>query len=206
MVPSSQGASYTLSSLTLPALLELPSAASAAKALGALRRSTTAHLNVLMGVAGTAFVAAFALSPQGYRHPYLLYTSLLAAGARLADYLAPALLGAPSSPASSPATQLKAAAARARRDRKRDDARHMEASYEDLGREDDHEADSSPTEEYLDEELVNGEDVRAALHAFTKAHVAQTAVAAFGFMMAVVGLWGDGVDKIVGSEAVLIQI
>ena len=56
--------------------------------------------------------------------------------------------------------------------------------------------------EDLDEELVNGEDVRAALHAFARAHVAQTAVAALGFAMAVVGLWGDGV----GTEAVLIQI
>lgn len=158
-------------------------------------------------MAGTAFVAAFALSPRGYRHPYLLYTALLAAGARLTDYLAPALLGSPSPSPSPSAAQLKtaAAAARARRDRKR-----MDASYEDLGRDndDDHEAAASPTSSTadLDEESVNGEDVRAALAAFTKAHVAQSAVAALGFMMAVVGLWGDGVDKIVSAEAVLVQI
>ena len=37
------------------------------------------------------------------------------------------------------------------------------------------------------------------------AHSAVKAIGV-GFMMAVVGLWGDGVDKIVSAEAVLVQI
>lgn len=207
------GASYTLSNFTLPALLELPSAGSAAKALRAVRRTAAAHLDVLTAVAGTALATAFALSPRGYRHPYLLYTAALAAGARLADYLAPALLGSPDA-APSPAAQLKTAAARARRansKRRGDDARRMEASYEVLPGRDDH-SDGGPAsgDDLVDDDDddvgVNGEDVRAAIAAFTKAHVAQTAISAVGFMMAVVGIWGDGVDKIVSSEAVLVQI
>lgn len=42
------------------------------------------------------------------------------------------------------------------------------------------------------EEEINGEEVRAEVDAFVKNQMVQTAIAGLGFMMAVVGIWGDG--------------
>lgn len=39
---------------------------------------------------------------------------------------------------------------------------------------------------------VNGEEVRGEVEGFLKKQAVSTAVAGLGFMMAVVGIWGDG--------------
>lgn len=68
----------------------------------------------------------------------------------------------------------------------------MEASYEVLGS-----GGSDVHSEGTDvggEEEVNGEEVRARVQAFLKKQVLQTAVTAVGFVVAVVGIWGDGLQ------------
>ncbi|KAI1466782.1 uncharacterized protein F4812DRAFT_432784 [Daldinia caldariorum] len=204
------GTSYTLSALALPSLLELPSAASASKALRTLASAASTHLTSLAGLSGSAFLLAFALSPRGFRHPYLLYTSVFCLGTRLSDYVTPSLFGAPpvSSSGGSSASASAAAAQRrqARRDRKAAARRGMEASYEDLGGSGSH-SDGTVSGEELDDEHeheVNGEDVRREAEYFARNQLVQTALAGVGFAMAVVGIWGDGVVSV--SETLVLEL
>ena len=62
----------------------------------------------------------------------------------------------------------------------------MEASYEVLG---DVHSEAASEEEVED---VNGEDVRIQVESLTRGYLARTGLAALGFAMAIVGLWGDG--------------
>ncbi|ORY66410.1 uncharacterized protein BCR38DRAFT_430192 [Pseudomassariella vexata] len=196
------GASYTLSTLTIPSLLELPSASTAAKAYRSLTDTATTHLNALTGLSGTAFFLAFALSPRPYRHPYLLYTSLFVFGTRLTHHVSPKIFGISASSSSSfssssPAAQRKAASANARKQKQA--ARRMEASYEVLG--DSHSDEGS---DEVDED-INGEEVRGEVELFVRDQIVKTVVMGLGFMMAVVGIWGDGVADLVG-DAVVIEL
>ncbi|KAF7529703.1 hypothetical protein G7054_g9761 [Neopestalotiopsis clavispora] len=190
------GTTYTLSTSTIPQLLELPSASSASKAFRSITSTAATHLNTLTGVAGSAFLLAFALSPRGYRHPYLIYTSVFCFSTRLTDYFAPTLFGAPGD-----FSQKRAALAKARREKAA--ARRMEQSYEVLGVE--RESDNEGSSEDVFEEEINGEEVRSEVELFVKNHLVQTALAGVGFMMAVVGIWGDGVyDSF--SETVVVAL
>ncbi|KAI0022240.1 hypothetical protein F4780DRAFT_211012 [Xylariomycetidae sp. FL0641] len=185
------GTSYTLSTLTIPSLLELPSASAAAKSFRSLAATASTHLTTLTGVSGTAFLLAFALSPSGYRHPYLIYTSLFCLGSRLTDYVTPSIFGAPAGSAA--ASQRRAARAQARKDKAA--ARRMEASYEVLGDSHSDEGAASASGEEADED-VNGEEVRSEVEFFVRNQMIQTALAGLGFMMAIVGVWGDGVQEL----------
>ena len=64
----------------------------------------------------------------------------------------------------------------------------MEASYEVLG--------DTPSEEELDdtvtEEEINGEQLRSEMVGFAKTERIRGGISAFGFLLACVGLWGDG--------------
>lgn len=117
---------------------------------------------------------AFVLSPRRVRHPYLLYTSVLAAFSAAVPLLLPRPAPRPAA-----AQHAKKPTARAR----------MEASYEVLG-----DAHSEPASEE-DIEDVNGEEVRAQVESLSRGYLARTGVAALGFAMAIVGLWGDGAPK-----------
>ena len=187
----SQGVSYTLSALTVPSLLELPSASSAARAFRSLSATASSHISVLRNVAGTAFALAFVLSPRGFRHPYLMYTSLFCFGTGLTNFITPTLFGSPAT-SSSAAAKRKAALAKARKDKQA--ARRMESSYEVLGDAHSDEGTASNSGDELPEEDINGEDVRGEVEAFVQNKIVQTAVSAVGFAMAVVGIWGDGVQ------------
>ncbi|KAI1804067.1 hypothetical protein F4811DRAFT_522083 [Daldinia bambusicola] len=195
------GTSYTLSALALPSLLELPSASSASKALRTLASSASAHLTSLAGVSGSAFLLAFALSPRGFRHPYLLYTSVFCLGTRLSDYVTPSLFGAPKISSSRSSSSSSAAAAQRRRDKKA--ARRMEASYEDLGS--GSHSDENVSGEELEEEHheVNGEEVRSEVEYFARNQLVQSVLAGVGFAMAVVGIWGDGALGV--SESLVLE-
>ncbi|KAL2018496.1 hypothetical protein VTK56DRAFT_781 [Thermocarpiscus australiensis] len=211
------GVSYTLSSLTIPALLTLPSASTAARAFDALTTTASRHLRSLTAVSSSAFALAYLLSLRPLRHPYLLYASALALGSHLAasDLLATYLLSLGPAGASSPSAaaagkqkqkqkQERAAAARAR----------MEASYEVLGAggSDAHSegstGGSASGEEMEGEEGgergVNGEEVRAEVEAFLKKQIVRSAVAGLGFLLTIVGIWGDG--WAVYEEAVVVRI
>ncbi|KUI53683.1 Autophagy-related protein 33 [Cytospora mali] len=195
------GLSYTLSTLTVPTLLTLPSASTAAKAFRSLTTTARTHLRALAGVSGTAFFLAFALSPRPVRHPYLLYTSTLIALSRLAvsDYVSPYLFAQPqtatTTAASSSSIPQRRASKHGRKDRPA--ARHMEMSYDVIGS--DAHSEASASDGGVEEEVnaaadgsVNGEEVRGEVESFLKKQMVSTAVAGLSFAMAVVGIWGDG--------------
>ncbi|KAH8765591.1 hypothetical protein F5883DRAFT_420908 [Diaporthe sp. PMI_573] len=195
------GLSYTLSTLTVPTLLALPSASTAAKAFRSLATTARTHLRTLAGISSTAFFLAFTLSPRSARHPYLLYTSALVAVSRLSvsDFVAPYLFAHPHTPA-----QRQSPPAGARKDRSA--TRRMEASYDVIGGSDAH-SDSASDRSIEDDAAaadnnVNGEEVRGEVEAFLKKQVVSTATAGLGFLMAVVGIWGDGAVGYVSETVV----
>lgn len=184
----------------MPTLLTLPSASTAARAFESLTTTARKQLQTLAAVSSSAFMLAFLFSPRPYRHPYLLYTSLLVASSRLitSDLVAPYLfLGKSASPRSSPssgASSRKQPVSPAR----------MEASYEMLGStmEGHSEGTGSASGEDMEAEdehhqQMNGEEVRIKVEAFLKRQMVQTAVSGLGFAMAVVGIWGDGAGQAV---------
>ncbi|KAM5355879.1 hypothetical protein ACJ41O_002525 [Fusarium nematophilum] len=170
------GVSYSISTLALPALLHLPSSSSASHGLATLSAALRTPVLALTSLASAPFLLSFALAPRSSRHPYLLYTALLAG----LSSVAPALLPSPAPRHVAPAA-VPRPSARAR----------MEASYEVLG-----DAHSEPaSEEDIDD--VNGEEVRAEVEGLARSYVARTALSALGFAMAVVGIWGDGAPQAV---------
>ncbi|KAI0818375.1 hypothetical protein GGR55DRAFT_624794 [Xylaria sp. FL0064] len=191
------GTSYTLSNLTIPSLLELPSASTAAKTFRSLASTATTHLTALSSISGTAFLLAFALSPSGYKHPYLLYTTIFCFSTRLTDYITPSIFGQPSS--SSPAAQRRSDRAQARKEKAA--ARRMEASYEVLGDSHTEESTSSASGDDNVEEDINGEEVRSEVEFFVRNQLVQTAVSGLGLAIAVLGLWGDGAHRVYGTAA-----
>ncbi|KAI1096289.1 hypothetical protein F5B19DRAFT_438611 [Rostrohypoxylon terebratum] len=182
------GTSYTLSTLTIPSLLELPSASAASKAFRSLASTASFHLDALTTISGSAFLLAFTLSPRGFKHPYLLYTSLFCFGTRLTDYVTPSIFGEPVS-SKSAAAQRRADLNRARKEKQA--AKRMEASYELLGEAHSDEDTSAGGEEF--DEDFNGEEVRSEVEFFVRNKLIQTAVSGVGFLVAIIGIWGDGV-------------
>lgn len=88
----------------------------------------------------------------------------------------------------------------------------MEASYEVLGSagSDAHSEGStggsaSGEETEGGEAGVNGEEVRVEVEVFLKQQIVRSAVAGLGFLLSVVGIWGDGVVPIY-SQSVYIDI
>ncbi|KAK0718046.1 hypothetical protein B0T26DRAFT_676265 [Lasiosphaeria miniovina] len=212
------GLSYTLSTLTIPTLLGLPSASAAVGAFDSLTASAKKHLHTLTTVSASAFTLAYLLSPRAARHPYLIYTSILVLGSRLAisDLAAPYLSLGPA-PASSSSSSSAAAAAAARKQKKNRAAAaaaaaraRMEASYEVLHAASDEAASEEGTTgsddaAEADDETLNGEEVRVKVEAFLKKQMVQTTVAGLAFAMAVVGIWGDGVATLY-KEAFIIEL
>ncbi|KAK4655518.1 hypothetical protein QC762_303070 [Podospora pseudocomata] len=191
------GLSYTLTTLTIPSLLNLPSATTALRAFDSLTTTSTKQLRSLSGLSGTAFLLAYYLSPKPLRHPYLLYTSVLILGSQLVgtDLVAPYISLGPSSPATTAGSKKSfpqqkkkkpSASARAR----------MEASYEVLGEEQEEESEEDEVLEVGEE--ANGEEVRAKVEGWLKKQVVQVSVLGLGFFMSVVGIWGDGVVNVYG--------
>ncbi|KAK3338152.1 hypothetical protein B0H65DRAFT_313391 [Neurospora tetraspora] len=193
------GVSFTLSTLTIPALLTLPSANDAARALESLSTSAKKHLRTLSTVSGSAFALAYYLSPRAYRHPYLIYTSLLVFGSRFItsgffgpyfSFITPAV---PASFSSGMSSVSFVTARSSQQKKKTSTPRGLEASYEVLGDPSHSESGSEDVEEELAN--VNGEEVRANVEVFLKKNIVQSAVAGVAFLMSVVGIWGDGLGQ-----------
>ncbi|CAK7203529.1 hypothetical protein SEUCBS139899_006263 [Sporothrix eucalyptigena] len=205
------GLSFSLSTVTVPTLLTLPSARTASNAFRSLTDAAASQLRTLSGVASSAFLLAYLLSPRAVRHPYLLYTSLLVLGGRLAtsDSVAPYLFSSSSSSSSSssdpfaPSSPLGKSLRRSGSGTSASQA-HMEASYEVLGSAtggsvsggsvSDSHSDGGAGSDEADaaNSNVNGEEVRASVETFLKRQIARTFVSGLAFAMAIVGLWGDG--------------
>lgn len=167
------GVSYSVSALALPSLLRLPSSSSASHGLINLLTTLKVPIIALTGLASAPFLVSFALAPRAARHPYLLYTSLLA----ILSGVAPILLPAPALRPSTNAAPRSSPRAR------------MEASYEVLG----DAGSEAASEEEIDD--VNGEEVRADVETVARSYIARTTLSALGFAMAVVGIWGDGAPQ-----------
>jgi autophagy-related protein 33 len=74
----------------------------------------------------------------------------------------------------------------------------METSYEILGDNHSEGTGSASGGEDLEfeEETLNGEEVRSEVLAFRKTQYVQTGIASLGFLLAVVGIWGDGAVRV----------
>jgi autophagy-related protein 33 len=186
---SIQGLSYTLSTLTLPTLLTLPSASSASKAFTNLTTLSLTHLRALAGISSSSFLFAYILSPRSQKHPYLLWTTLFVASSGFADLLL--------QPAAAAKTTTSARNNTARRDRK-GKGRQMDASYEVLGVSD-RESEGTASGEEIEED-VNGEEVRKQMEGFMMTQVVRTVFAGIGFLMSIIGIWGDGAADLVIIE------
>ncbi|KAL1305925.1 hypothetical protein AAFC00_004067 [Neodothiora populina] len=81
------GVSYSLSTLSMPALLLLPSAPQAQHAFTSLVKSSTLHLRTLAAVSAVSFPLAFAMSTPRIRHPYLLWTGAAALLSLVPDFV-----------------------------------------------------------------------------------------------------------------------
>lgn len=208
-----QGLSYSLSTVTVPSILSLPSASDAVRAFQNLYPSATTRLRVLTGVSATSFLLAFFLSPRAFRHPYLVYSSVLCLTSGFAEQIAPYVLKG------SPENSSEAVAARRQARREREEARkaariarqeaRMEASYEVLG--DSHsDAATSDSEAAAaaaaEEEILNGEEVRGEVEGFKRTQIVQTAIASVGFLMSVIGIWGDGAIQVFQTQTVIVGV
>lgn len=181
------GLSYSLSTLTLPTLLTLPTASSASRAFSNLTSVSLTHLRSLAGVSSSSFLLAYILSPRGQRHPYLLWTTLFVASSGLADvFLRPFAI----KPMNPTRTTRKPADGKGK-------GRQMDASYEVLGHDSNSEGTMSGEEM---EEDVNGEEVREQMEGFMTSQITRTIIAGVGFAMSVIGIWGDGVAEVIVIE------
>ncbi|GAB7360328.1 hypothetical protein MBLNU230_g8082t1 [Neophaeotheca triangularis] len=140
------GVSYTLSTLSLPSLLTLPSAKPAAHTLAVTTRLANLHIRTLSTLATTSLALAFYLSPARARHPYLLWTSAVAAGSGVMGIFQSTF---------------------------KQEGRVFEVEGRGLGE-------------------VNGEEVERYARGLQLGEFARCAVSGVGFVMGVVGVWGDG--------------
>lgn len=181
-----QGLSYTLSTLTLPTLLTLPSATSASRAFTNLTAVSLTHLRTLAGISSSSFLLAYLLSPRGQKHPYLLWTTAFVASSGLIDFIL--------RPATKTITDARAAEKQGDGKGK---GRQMDSSYEVLGH--DSNSDATLSGEELEED-ANGEGVREQMEGFMTNQIARTFIAGVGFAMSVIGIWGDGAAEVVVIE------
>ncbi|KAF2400779.1 hypothetical protein EJ06DRAFT_476068 [Trichodelitschia bisporula] len=75
------GVSYTLSTIALPSLLHLSTAPTAAQTHAFLAAHSRGAQKLLSGISVGALTFAFLFSPRRARHPYLIWTALVAGAA-----------------------------------------------------------------------------------------------------------------------------
>ncbi|KFY07086.1 hypothetical protein V492_07459 [Pseudogymnoascus sp. VKM F-4246] len=169
------GVSWTLNAIAVPALLTLPSSATASTAFALLNTRSVQAIRIFSGLSTVCFLSAYALSPRGFRHPYLLWTTLIVAASSSLDlFLRPA-----------PARSSPALKERVRKDKARP---KLDASYELLG---DSNSEAGVSDEGTEED-VNGEDVKAEMLGFKSLQALRFYLSGAGFVISLIGLWGDG--------------
>src|ERR1700760_3210043 len=90
LIVDCQGVSYSLSTITLPSLLHLPSASLASQSHEYIRSRSQDVRRWLLTIGSGAFFTAYALSPRRVKHPYLLYVGIISAigySPKVVDYL-----------------------------------------------------------------------------------------------------------------------
>lgn len=169
-----QGTSYTLAHLTLPTLALLPNASAASAQLTNLQSATTRTTLTLASVSSLSLITAFTLASKRNKHPYLLWTALVSfAAGQGVEWWFNGFERFPTFRARK--TVVNVDEGRGRRGL-------AESEYVSIGRE------SSEGRE----EQVNGEKVEMEMGREKKVQSVRTFIAGLGFMMGVVGIWGDG--------------
>jgi autophagy-related protein 33 len=176
------GVSYTVSSITVPSLLKLESSSSASHALADLTTSLKLPLLTLSSLGSVPFLVAYALSSRSSRHPYLFYTSFLAA----LSVIVPDLLVPPTIRQRPAAVAKKPAAPK---------PRALDASYEVLGDIKTEPAFAEEEEEQEEDEVVNGDHIKTEFDDTARNFLTRTGFAMAGFAIAVVGIWGERAPK-----------
>lgn len=179
MLTPLQGTSYTLSTLTLPTLALLPSATHASRTLTALQLSATRTTLTLASISSLSLITAYTLASSRNKHPYLLWTALVSfIGGQGIEYYYNGLQRFP--------TFRSRKAVAPQDDGVRGRKAMGDSEYVSVGRE-----TSSGSEEEK-EFAVNGEKVEMEMARERKVQFVRTIVSGVGFMMGVVGIWGDG--------------
>ncbi|EXJ91571.1 hypothetical protein A1O3_00119 [Capronia epimyces CBS 606.96] len=166
------GTSYTLTSITLPSLALLPSATLASRTLTAIQTKSTRQILTLASISSLSLLTAFTLaSPRG-RHPYLLYTALVAfIGGQGVEYWYNGL------------SRFPRVGGRSRKG-KIAPVRVPSPGGSDSG--------YIEIESHESEDQVNGEKVELEMTRERKIQQVRGLIAGLGFAMGVVGIWGDG--------------
>jgi autophagy-related protein 33 len=165
-----QGVSYTLSTVTLPSLLFLPTAPSAAQTHAYLKQRSRRIQKILSALAISTLTLAYVFSPSRGKHPYLLWTSLVC-GAGLAPGLSK-LVGKYGGQEEQPLSGSRI---------------EMEESGVIVT------PPASGSESGDDDAaVINGEVVRRGVERGRVVEATRTGIFGLSFLMAVVGLWGDG--------------
>ncbi|KAI4251491.1 MAG: hypothetical protein L6R42_008371 [Xanthoria sp. 1 TBL-2021] len=165
------GLSYTLSTTTIPPLLALPSATPAHSTFRHLRALTSRHQLLLSSLSASTLVMAYLLSPPRGRHPYLLYATLATAAGWGSEAYGKFF--------GKKQAEQKGAAMD---DEKRGKSMRKEGSW-------------TEDEEWVGDEEgnVNGEVVREGMEGWKVKQGIKAGVWGVGWVVALVGLWGDGV-------------
>lgn len=168
------GVSYTLTTLTLPSLLFLPTAPSASQTHTYLTTRSTQIRRLLSTIAISALTFSYVLSPPRAKHPYLLWTSLVAGLA-----MAPGV-----------AEKVARVGSVESEESHRINLRELDESAVMVTPP----TTASQGSESGDEpEInVNGEVVRRGVERGRAIEAARAGIFGVGFFMAVVGIWGDG--------------
>ncbi|KAF7513529.1 hypothetical protein GJ744_008823 [Endocarpon pusillum] len=72
------GISYNISAITLPSLALLPTASSASRTLAQIQTATTRHVLTFASVSSLSLITCYSLAAARGKHPYLLWTALMA--------------------------------------------------------------------------------------------------------------------------------
>ncbi|KAI9885175.1 MAG: hypothetical protein M1823_003014 [Watsoniomyces obsoletus] len=172
------GVSYTLSTLSIPSLLSLPSAQTAYNTFLRLQSQSLFHLRTLSAISATSFLAAYLISPRYAQHPYLLWTTLvvgLSAGSDLWFSRDARII-------------LVKENRRRQQHQQRDGASQLESSEDDMG----FEGIGATPQQHQQQQQPNGEEVKNAMERFQLAQTVRGLIGGLGFVMSVVGIWGDG--------------
>ena len=178
--------SYTLSNISLPALLHLPTAPLAQATHAATRKRARRAQRALAAAAAAAFSAAYLLSPRRAKHPYLLYCAVLAGAGTYCDGTGAGLFGR--------AWARLAGAAREEGDGKGKGRGVRERRSDDgLGESGVMVGQSSSASEADEEDAeagVNGEMVRRQVEEGVRAERVRMGVWGLGFLLRVWGIGG----------------
>ncbi|EEP79424.1 predicted protein [Uncinocarpus reesii 1704] len=214
------GLSYSVSTVTIPALQLLPTANDAAQVLRDVQLRTRRRVLTLSNITAVSLLAAFTLSSPRRKHPYLVWTSLVALlggtglefwfirDALSSNCLCPAsFCGSVSALLLHPdlahfsfgsfiAAHLGCSRIQVQNDRRREEE-ESNGNGSEIEIVEESEAVPTPTtrEQSATPEPadMNGESVRADMEKERKIQKIRAWVVGVAFSMGVVGIWGDGI-------------